>query len=338
MRVTQQDIAKAANVSQATVSRVLAGDARVEASKRDRVNAAIQATNYQPDVRAQALRRKRTNLIGLVLKRSHSELRDDPFFATLVAEISQFLSTTPYHLCLDVAEDGDGQSAIYDELLRSRRVDGLILVEPEAHDTRLCKLQEEGFPFVVIGNPRSSAFQSVDNDNVLAGRMATLHLLENGYQSVGMVAGPDGVVVSDDRSMGYRLAMAERGLDAHVWHSGFGYRAAAQAAQDILRGPRRPEALVVMDDFMALGVSRTAHNLDIHVPGDLALVSFSVGNLCALIESGLTTVDMNIGDLVAHACRKLIDAVEGNGSEPSRTVVSCELRSRISSRRAAGVM
>lgn len=338
MRVTQQDIAKAANVSQATVSRVLAGDTRVEASKRERVNAAIQATNYQPDVRAQALRRKRTNLIGLVLKRSHGELKDDPFFATLVAEITQFLSSTPYHLCLDVAEDGDGQSDIYDELLRSRRVDGLILVEPEAEDRRLSKLQEEGFPFVVIGNPRSASFHSVDNDNVLAGRMATLHLLENGYRSVGMVAGPEGVVVSDDRSMGYRLAMAETGGKPQVWHAGFGYRAAAQAAQEILRSPDRPEALVVMDDFMALGVSRAAHNLDIRVPGELALVSFSVGNLCALIESGLTTVDMNISDLVANACRKLIEVVEGESVDPSRTVVSCELRTRTSSRRIVGVM
>ena len=338
MRVTQQDIARAAHVSQATVSRVLAGDARVEPAKRDRVNATIKATNYQPDVRAQALRRRRTNLFGLVLKRSHGELKDDPFFASLVAEISQFLTSTPYHLCLDVATDAEQQSGIYDELLRSRRVDGLILVEPGVQDVRLQKLQEEGFPFVVIGNPRSSSMHSVDNDNVLAGRMATLHLIENGYRSIGMVAGPEGIAVSDDRLTGYRLAMNERGLTPRYWHSDFGHRSAAQTATNILKDAGRPQGLVVMDDFMALGVSRAAQTLGITVPDQLSLVSFSVSNLCSLVESGLTTVDMNIEQLVALSCRKLIEVAENRSSEPSRSVVACELKSRASSRPAVGVM
>lgn len=338
MRVTQQDVAKAAKVSQATVSRVLAGDPRVEPSKRDRVVAAMQAANYQPDVRAQALRSKRTRLFGLVLKRPQGELRDDPFFASLLAEITQYLAKTPYHICLDVAESAEEQSAIYDELLRTRRVDGLILVEPEAEDLRLRKLQEEGFPFVVIGNPRSASMNSVDNDNVLAGRMATLHLIENGFRSIGMVGGPLGVAVSDDRVTGYRLAMAERNLPQRVWHSEFGNRAAAYAAGELLAEPNRPDALVVMDDFMALGVSRVAHSLQIAIPEDLALVAFSVSNLCSLIESGLTTVDMNIEQLVSQACRKLIDIVEGRSVEPGRSVVPCELRGRISSRPSVGVM
>lgn len=337
-RVTQQDIARTAHVSQATVSRVLAGDGRVEPDKRERVLAAIRAANYSPDVRAQALRRRKTNLIGLVLKRPIGGMKDDPFFASLVAEITQFLVHTPFHLCLDVAEDSDAQSEIYDELLRSRRVDGLIVVEPEADDRRLRKLQEDHFPFVVIGNPRNNTMYSVDNDNVLAGRVATQHLTENGFKSIGMLAGPSGISVSDDRAMGYRMAMMEADLIPKIWHSDFGHRAASETALAILSNPDRPQAMVVMDDFMAMGVSRTAHHLGLNVPKDLALVSFNDTSLCALIDGGLTAVNMNIEQLVRNACRKLIDIVDGRAGDASRSLVSCELKVRASSKPVVGVL
>lgn len=334
MRVTQQDIARLAQVSQATVSRVLAGDVRVENEKRDRVLEAMAEVNYRPDVRAQALRRKRTHLVGIVLKRGAGTLKDDPFFASLVSEITSVLSKTPYHLCLDIAADARQQSNVYDELLRSRRVDGLILVEPEVNDGRLQRLQNDHFPFVVIGNPRTSNFHSVDNDNVLAGRMATLHLIESGFKSIGFLAGPQGVVVSDDRVTGYRMAMIENGLDPQIWHSDFGLEAAACASRDFLVQREKPEALVVLDDYMATGVVRSAHLAGIVIPKDLAIVSFNDTNLAQLVEGGLTSVNMNFEKLVQEAVGKLIGLIEKTGPEtPTRHVVPCELKVRGSSHR-----
>lgn len=335
MRVTQQDIARLAAVSQATVSRVLAGDVRVETDKRERVLEAMAQVNYLPDVRAQALRRKRTNLVGIVLKRGAGAFKEDPFFASLVSEITEVLSQTPYHLCLDIAADARRQSVVYDELLRSRRVDGLILVEPEVNDHRLQKLQNDRFPFVVIGNPRTSNFHSVDNDNVLAGRMATLHLIESGFTKIGFLSGPQGVMVVDDRITGYRMAMAENRLQPQVFHAEFGLEAAACAARDILTDPKtRPEALVVLDDYMATGVIRSCYQAGLEVPRDLALVSFNDTNLAHLIEGGLTSVNMNFEMLVQEAVNKLVLLIENNGPDtPTRHVVPCELKIRGSSRR-----
>lgn len=333
MRVTQQDIARIAKVSQATVSRVLAGDVRVEDDKRERVLQAMAQVNYRPDVRAQALRRKRTNLIGIVLKRGAETLKDDPFFASLVSEITNVLSTTPYHLCLDIAKDAQQQSHVYDELLRSRRVDGLILVEPEVNDGRLQRLQNDKFPFVVIGNPRTSNFHSVDNDNVLAGRMATLHLIESGFKKIGFLTGPEGVVVVNDRLTGYRMAMTENGLKPQIWHSDFGLEAAACTARDIFSDPVNcPEALVVLDDYMATGVVRSAYQIGLNVPRDLAMVSFNDTNLAQLIDGGLTSVNMNFDKLVQEAVSKLLGLIENTGPDtPTRHVVPCEIKVRGSS-------
>ena len=337
MRVTQQDIARIAKVSQATVSRVLAGDTRVEPETRERVLGAMATSNYRPDVRAQSLRQKRTHLVGLVLKRPEGGIKDDPFFSCLVSEITTFLSQTKYHLCLDVAKDANAQTAIYDSLLRTRRVDGLILVEPECEDRRLQRLHEDKFPFVVLGNPLGAALHSIDNDNVLAARMATLHLLDNGFRSIGFLAGPKGVTVSDDRVTGYRMAMQERGEMDQVWHCDFGHHAAATKSIEILRQPIRPQAIISLDDFMATGVASAARQLDVKLPNDLAMVSFNDSSLCWLFEGGLTSVNMNFEQMMRTACERLIAIIEdGDSIEPSRVVISCELKVRGSSQRLNG--
>ncbi|MDX2066639.1 MAG: LacI family DNA-binding transcriptional regulator [Fimbriimonadaceae bacterium] len=333
MRVTQQDIARIASVSQATVSRVLAGDEKVEAAIRERVIEAMRAHNYQPDVRARSLRSQRTHLIGLVLNRPSGGLSDDPFFAGLIAEILDFLNGRPYHLCLDMVNSEAGQTFIYDEMLRTRRVDGLILVESEARDHRILRLQMDRFPFVLIGNPMpGNEIHSVDNDNVLAAEIATRHLLDQGYRRVGMLAARPGVTVSDDRLAGYRRALFGRQDDEYVCHADFGSAAAREAARVLLRQPNRPDALVVLDDFMAFGVVGAARELGIRIPNELGLVGFNDSNLCEMIEGGLSSVSLNMSDIVRRACDRLLQIIENRyEGAPRRVVVSSSLVIRGSS-------
>lgn len=335
MRVRQQDIAKLAKVSQATVSRVLAGDAKVDAKITARVRAVMAQHNYRPDVRARSLRNKRTGLIGLVIKRPHGGLANDPFFSSLVAEIMDYLDGQPFHLCLDIASDEETQGAMYDEMLRTRRVDGLILVESEARDERIQRLQADAFPFVLIGNPQEEdAVWSVDNDNVLAAQMATQHLIDQGYCRVEMIAGPVGITVSEDRIEGYRRAVTAAGQEPRVWNSDFGSDAARMTALCALEDEVHADALVVLDDFMTMGVVQSARKLGLRIPQDLGLVSFNDSNLCELIDSGLSSVSLNIGEIVRFACEQLFDAIEAEeGAAPMRHIVPCELKVRGSSRR-----
>lgn len=332
--MTQEDIARIAQVSQSTVSRVLAGDDRVEPSIRVRVVEAMREHNYRPDVRARSLRSKRTGLIGLVVRRAQNGLQDDPFFASLIGHIVRVLSEYECHLCFDLAESASGEEAVYDELLRSRRVDGLILVEPEARDERILRLQEDRFPFVLIGNPgEGNGLVSVDNDNVEAGALATKHLLEAGYRRVGMLAGPLGVAVSDDRIAGYRQAMQEAGRAPCIGHAEFGFESAAEVAQEWLGGEQPPDALVVLDDFMAMGVVRAARRLDRSIPDQVGLVSFNNSRLCDLLDCGLTSVSLNLETIVRVACERLMHTVAGRiPSGPQRTLIASELRARGSSR------
>lgn len=338
MRVTQQDIAKIAKVSQATVSRVLAGDEKVEGAIRERVQEAMRAHNYTPDVRARSLRSKCTQLIGLVINRPDGGLTNDPFFAALIAEIIDVLSDTPFHLCVDMVNSQESQIAAYEDLLRTRRVDGVILVESEATDDRIARLQDEGFPFVLIGNPLASRdIISIDNDNVLAAEIAARHLIDMGYERVGIIGARKGITVSEDRIAGYCRAVDYHQSQSLVWHAGFGSEAARLRALDALQRPDRPDALLVLDDFMAMGVLMAARELGLRVPEDLGLLSFNDSPLCELVEGGLTSVNLGIPQMIRKACDMLLQTIDGNGAElPRRTIIPSELRVRGSSRRIGG--
>lgn len=335
MRVTQRDIARIAAVSQATVSRVLSGDNRVEPDIRDRVSQVIREQNYQPDVRAQSLRTQKTGMIGLVIKRPQGGIINDPFYANLIASIVEQLSETEFHLCVDSAKDNEKHQMLYDEMLRTRRVDGLILVESEAADNRIQRLQSDQFPFILIGNPlHAGEVHSVDNDNVLAAEQLTKHLIEQGYRRIAFLGAKSGITVSDDRIAGYQRAL--RGVqDEHlIFHSDFGSEAARKTAREMLKSPHRPDAIVVLDDFMALGVSAASREFKLTVPTDLGIASFNDSSLCEVIGGGLTSVNLNIDEIVRLSVKRLLSIVnEEPIIGPRRIIVPSKLSIRNSSNR-----
>jgi DNA-binding LacI/PurR family transcriptional regulator len=322
VRVTQRDIARLAEVSQATVSRVLSGDVRVEHEIRDRVLAVMQQKNYQPDVRARALRNQKSGLIGLVIKRPQGGIANDPFYANLISYLVEELSGRDYHLCVDVASDEFYQVAIYDELLRTRRVDGLILVESEAADDRIRRLQAEGFPFVLLGNPLHFAeVHSVDNDNVIAAEEVTNHMIEQGYKRVGFLGARAGITVSDDRIAGYQRALRGKQAEHLVYHSAFGSESSRRLATDILKSSERPDALVVLDDFMAFGVATAARDMGLQIPRDLGIASFNDTSLCEMIGGGLTSVNLNIQGLVSKAVHRLSKIIDDKPILTDRRII-----------------
>ena len=336
MRVTQRDIARLARVSQATVSRVISGDEKVELDIRDRVAKVILEQNYQPDVRAQSLRNQRTNLIGLVVKRPQGGIINDPFYANLIASIIEELSSTEFHLCVDCAETNERHQSLYDEMLRTRRVDGLILVESEAADDRIIKLQTDRFPFVLIGNPLHAAeVHSIDNDNVLASELLTKHLIDEGYQRIAFLGARTGITVSDDRIAGYQRALRGVQEDHLIFHSEFGSESARTAAREILSMQNRPDAIVVLDDFMALGVSAASREFKLSVPRDLGIASFNDSTLCDVIGGGLTSVNLDIPGIVREAVNRLLDIVnERQINSGRRIIVPSKLSVRNSSKRS----
>ena len=339
-RTTQRDIARMGQVSQATVSRVVSGDERVDHEVRGRILQIMAEQNYLPDFWARSLRKRRTGFIGLVLKRSQEEINGDPFFVSLAYELMAFFGRTQYGLCVEIVTD-ETQAAVYDEMLRTRVVDGLILVEPEASDNRISRLRKDNFPFVLIGNPHSIGLPiegaeplSVDNDNIMAAYEATHHLFSGGYRRVGFLAGPAGLAVTEDRTAGYLKAVFENQATPQVTNSDFGLKAARENAVRLFESIHRPDALVVMDDFMAMGVVQAARSCRLQIPDHLGMVSFNDSTVCDFIECGISSMNLNVQGIVQAAGVTLIRTIEGKPiAGGHRVIIPSRLVERGSSKR-----
>lgn len=328
----QAEIAKLAGVSQATVSRVLKGDPQVNNEMRERVLAVVQQMGYVPDARAQSLRSQRTRLLGLVIHRSPDALAGDPFFSTLIAMIVEQAGRHDYHLCVDTARTARSQRAIYEELLRTRRVDGLILIESETHDRRIERLSREGFPFVLIGHydPEDVVY-SVDNDNIRAAFMATDYLLRSGRQRVAYLGGPAGLTVTRDRLQGYKQALEAHGIGydpRRAVFADFNARSAASAIAELLSQSPAPDAILALDDMLAIAAMRTVKQHGYRVPEDIALVGFNDSPLCEYVEPRLTSVSVEIRALARAATEMLIGLVEGQELTAKRQIVPARLIKR----------
>ncbi len=333
--LTQTQVAELCQVSQATVSRVLKGDPRVDTELRDRVLAIVEAHDYAPDVRAQSLRSQRTQTIGLVAHRSPAQLAGDPFFGALVASIIEVTQKNGYHLCLDTARSGSGRWSIYEELLRTRRVDGLILVEPRTEDECITRLSEAGFPFVLIGRCESDKdLCSVDNDNRHAGYLATRHLLDRGYRHIAYVGGPKGVVVSEDRRIGYLRALAEEGLapePTFCLAGDFTEAGGRRAIGRLLQIAGQPTAVVAVDDVTAVGIARGAREAGLRIPEQLGVVGFNDSWFCPFVEPPITSVSVNIRKLGQAATGMLVGLLQDQPPPSRRQIVPCTLVVRDSS-------
>lgn len=332
--LTQEQIAELSRVSQATVSRVLRGDPRVNEELRQRVLEVIRQHGYVPDARAQSLRSQRTGTLGLVVHRSPKQLARDPFFSALIAAIIEFAGEGGYHLCVDAARAVQSRRAIYEDLLRTRRVDGLILVEPQTQDERMPRLLEEGFPFVLIGRYEpTDAVYSVDNDNIGAGYMATQHLLGKGHRRIAYISGPRGIFVCEDRWQGYRRALEEAGLayapELVAWgdfSEAHGYRSMSR----LLGLPDPPTAVVAVDDLVAIGALRAAKERGVAIPQQVAVIGFNDSPFCQYVEPPLSSVAVDIRALAHLATQVLIDLIEEREVSQRRHIVPCHLVERAS--------
>lgn len=329
--LNQTEIARIAKVSQATVSRVLNNDPQVNEELRQRVLAAVEAYDYVPDARAQSLRNsnKLSKTLGLVIHRAPARLAHDPFFSALIAAILEQGGKHGYHLCVDAARTVHSRRAIYEELLRSRRVDGLILVESETDDERIERLDAQGFPFVLIGRyERGDTIYSVDNDNVGAAKMATEYLLGKGHTRIAYIGGPEGLVLTRDRLNGYQAALNEAGLTADgslAFFSDFTEDGSARIMRDLMSLQDPPTAVLAMDDVLALGAMRAAKQLGKRVPDEMAIVGFNNSPLCSYVEPTITSVAVDIPALAKAATDMLIHLIEGRAVEPKRCIVPSHL-------------
>ncbi|WP_148239458.1 LacI family DNA-binding transcriptional regulator [Ruania zhangjianzhongii] len=286
-RATIIDVAQAAGVSTSTVSHVVNGTRRVTDGTRRRVQAALDATGYTQNASARAMRRSRTDSIGLVVSDS-----GEPAFRDMVTGIEAVASEEGFVLLLaDSAEDPQAELRAVD-VLQSRRVDALILARASGSlPAALDRPREQGTPVVLIDRLSPAGVDQVGVENASATRTLVTHLLEQGHRRIGMVAGDLDVPTLRERAEGYHAAIEAAGLTVDpdlIWRGDGRPEGSARIVAERMSAHDRPTALVTASSPMTVGALRALDTLGLVVPGDVAMVAFDTLPHADLMRTSVT--------------------------------------------------
>ncbi|WP_160719437.1 LacI family DNA-binding transcriptional regulator [Bacillus sp. USDA818B3_A] len=325
MSVTIKEVAKLANVAPSTVSRVIANNPRISEATKRKVKKVMEELGYHPNLNARSLSSKATQTIGLVMPSSGDVVFQNPFFPTVLQGISEGVHEKKYALQMTTGRSEQDIFEAVIQMVQGKRVDGMILLNSKLDDQVIEYLREMDFPFVVIGKPSkyTEEITHVDTDNVLSMKEATEYLIQLGHSQIAFIGGNPDLMVTVDRLNGYKQALSAANIphqEEYIKHEEFLREGGQVAVKELMALPQRPTALLVVDDFMALGVLNTLDELGIKVPEELSVVSFNNILLSEMSKPPLTSMDINILKLGFEASRSLIEKVE-NSAEPTKRII-----------------
>jgi len=320
--VTLDQVAKASGVSPSTVSRILNGTASVSDDKRQAVEQAIAQLGFVPNPVARGLAGGRTLSVGVV-----TQAIDSPFYGVALRGIEDTLDQAGYSPLFVSGHWNALEEARCIEMLRARRVDGLIVLDGRLADIDL-RSCARSLPLVVTGRRLKAAnLFSLQFDNFEGARLATNHLLEQGHQRIAFIAGDAAHPDALERERGYRAALAAAGLpfDAALVSPGLFHEEGGLAATErLLESRQRFTALFAANDQMAVGARLALHRHGLRVPQDVSIVGFD--DLLASRHSlpPLTTVHQpahELGQLAAQAMLQMLNGERPKASLPPPRLV-----------------
>lgn len=336
MRARMADIARQAQVSEATVSRVINDRPGVSHETRQAVLTALDVLGYE---RPERLRKRSAGLVGLVVP----EL-DNPIFPAFAQVIESTLAQQGYTPVLCTQSPGGVTEDEYVEMLLDRQVSGIVFVSGLSADTtadheRYQRLLDRPLPIVLV-NGYTDGLEApfVSCDDRLAGDLAVTHLVALGHRRIGMISGPNRFISTQRKLAGYRMAMkrelgvADAALDDFVSLTLFGVEGGEVAADRLLA--KGVTGIVCGSDLMALGAIRAARRRGLSVPADVSVIGFDDSPLIAFTDPPLTTLRQPVMAMAVAAVRSLMDEINGHGAPHSEYLFRPELVVRDSSAKA----
>lgn len=318
---TIKQVAGHANVSSATVSRVLNNDARVSAEVRERVLASVAELGYRPNRIARSLRRKSSETIGVIV----SDI-ENPHFTRAVRTIENAAYERGYRVVLCNTDESAEKQKAYLEVLAAEQVTGIILAPAIADDPTIAQLLDRGIPIVAfdrtVDDERADAVMA---DNVTAARQATKHLIDQGRQHIGFVAGRSRIRTGADRLRGYELAIAEADRDPIVGQGGFRLELARQATADLVANHPELDGLVVANNLMAIGAAEALRAANVAIPDDIAVVGIDDPPWAPLVSPAMTTLAQPTQIMATMAFDLLVGRINKEREVPREVVYQFEL-------------
>lgn len=321
------DVAKAAGLSTATVSRALTSPEKVAERTRERVFEAVKAVNYRPNMLARNLRSDRSFTL-LVLVPGIA----NPFFANVTAGIEATAWRRGYSVLLGDTRDSRDREEHYLQQVEMRLADGVIQLSPDYSGEN--GRRSLPYPLIHACGCELTEAPSVRIDNAGATAELVTHLSSLGHRRIALVCGPEMNPHAIDRLSGYRrgLEWANIAFDPELVVPGdFSMTSGFKAIERILEISPRPTAILSMNDEMAIGAIQGLAKVGLSVPDDMAVTGFDGIAFAEHSTPALTTIVQPAEEMGARACEILIDQVEGNGHDDTVHVLPHKLVVRESS-------
>lgn len=317
--ITIKDIAKQAGVSVATVSYVINKSRFVSPELTGRVLEAIQTLGYSPNAVARSLRQKSTKMIGLIVPDS-----SNPFFAEIAKGVEDAGYDRGYSVILCNSNASVERELVYLDLLRSKRVEGIIFIATSTHVEQIRPFVRAGIPVVIFY--RDIAGVDVDTfriDNLQAGYLATEYLIRLGHRQIACIQPASAVTPSGQRVDGYKQAMNEAGL---AWHEALMPRGdnrvsgGKEAAEALAKSGESFSAIFSTNDAMAVGAMRALRELGYQIPHEVSIVGVDDIILASYTEPPLTTVAQPKYQAGCQAVDFLIQRIEAGYNQGPRSI------------------
>jgi len=315
--MNSQDIAKLANVSTSTVSRVINNYPNVPESTRKKVQAVIDKYGYTPNTSARVLAGKTNNIIGMFVadidETSSSNkwlAADSPYNSALITNVIKYCKSKGYLVLVDVITDSSECEHI-SQYFQNRLIYGGIFVGFPYHTMEIEKLAKDHNNVVLIDQlseeeDKNNNIKLVNSDNVMGGYMATKYLISKGHKNIAFISG-DNRLSSIQRQEGYFKALRESNININnelVLNGEYREEVAYKVTQKMIQ-KNIPSAVFAANDIVALGVKRALEENGLKVPKDVSIIGFDNLEALGWLNLNLTTMEVKIDELAQKAVEVL---------------------------------
>ena len=324
MPPTIKDIAREAGVSIATVSRTINGEDGVGLETRERILAISRRLNYFPNLSARGLVARRPNAIGIVIPRTSEFAFSNPYYSEILKGIEKKTRESGHFLVFSFAEEDS-----YARMVQHQLAAGVIVLANRMDDPRVEEAWRMKIPLVLIpGNPRQPGIPSVDVDNLDGACQAVRHLVHLEHRRIAFINGPANSKYSLERLDGYRKGLKKNGLtvqEGWVLGSDFTQQGGYEGMKKLLSLHAPPTAVLVINDFSAMGALRAAKEIGWRVPEDISIVGFGDVPFSSMTDPPLTTIREPFPQMGMEAAGILLNMVGGKKHADRHRILSVEL-------------
>lgn len=305
-----REVARIAQVSPATVSRVINGTAKVDEVKRQRVLDAINETDFHPNELARALFKKSSKIIGMIVPNI-----ENPFFNELAKVIEKEAYENGYRILLCNSNDNQEKELMNIQMLNQLKADGVILVTNS--EKTMQEVEKYDFPVVLVDRRFSSDkdMAVVESDNYKGGKMATEHLIKCGCKNIVCMRASQSISSAKQRYLGYSDICKEYGIEEKYVECDYSFESGLRKTKELIKKYPDVDGIIASNDMVAISVYKILSKKGYRVPEDIQIIGFDNISFSWLFTPEITTIAQPMREIGKKSVQIIIEHKKGEKIE-----------------------